>query len=361
MNNETIETSVLTANNETAPTTPTLASVARWLIILTTGFYLLRELSVILKPLLLAVLFAYIILPVHQQVKKRVPSRFVLVTMGVISLAILGLMGLWIQTSAQTLLNEFPALSSQARSMIKDLQGYTQERFPSLAKSIAEFSQSEQSTENLAREWLGKLAGLVADTFSVAVVVGLYLMFMLLEVGRFPARVRSAFSDMRAQQIMETIAGINQGIADYLRAKVYGSLALAVPIWMLMTVFGVRFALVWAVLNFFANFIPYLGSVAGYGLPTIYALLQFGFGWEIITIAILMLAIHLITAMVAEPAIIGKAVGVSPLVILIALAFWGYCWGLIGMFLAVPLTVIAKIICSHIPATMPIAKLVSDE
>jgi predicted PurR-regulated permease PerM len=48
-------------------------------------------------------------------------------------------------------------------------------------------------------------------------------------------------------------------------------------------------------------------------------------------------------------------------VILFALAFWGYCWGLTGMFLAVPLTVMVKIVCEHIPTTKPIARLVADE
>ena len=101
--------------------------------------------------------------------------------------------------------------------------------------------------------------------------------------------------------------------------------------------------------------------MAGYGLPTLFVLVTFGFGWEFITIAILLLAIHLTCASVVEPAIIGRAVGLSPVVILFALAFWGYCWGLTGMLLAVPLTVMLKIVCEHMDATRPVAKLVSDE
>jgi AI-2 transport protein TqsA len=62
-----------------------------------------------------------------------------------------------------------------------------------------------------------------------------------------------------------------------------------------------------------------------------------------------------------EPAVIGRAVGLSPVIILFALAFWGYCWGLTGMLLAVPLTVMLKIVCEHMDATRPLAKLVSDE
>lgn len=351
----------LPASEIKTPEVPSIAIVGWAMLILTCGLFLLRELGSILKPLLLAVLFAYVIIPFHQRIKQRVPSRFVVVTLASLTLlALAGIMALF-QSSARTLNEEFPLLSQQAKSLISQAEAFAEKRFPSATKYASELTQSEQSGEAFAREWLGKLAGLAAEAASVGIVVGLYLVFMLVEAGRFPQRVRSAFSLQKAGKILETIAGINQGIADYLRAKVYASFILAVPVFILLFVFGTRFALVWAVLNFFANFVPYLGSLMGYSLPTLYALLQFGFGWEFITIAILMLSIHLITSTFVEPAIIGKAVGVSPLAILIALSFWGYCWGLVGMFLAVPLTVILKITLSHIEATRPIAILVSDE
>ena len=134
-------------------------------------------------------------------------------------------------------------------------------------------------------------------------------MFLLLEAGRFPDRVRRAFAEPRAERIMETIAGINRGIADYLSAKVKASLILAVPVFVVLFVFGTPLALVWAVFTFFCNFVPYLGSVAGYGLPTLFVLVKFGFGWEWVTVAVLLLAIHLMSASVVEPAVIGRAVG----------------------------------------------------
>ncbi len=340
---------------------PTLAAVARWMVIVTAGFFLLRELGAILKPLLLAVLFAYIIIPIYHRVKKRVPGRLAIVAVAALSLLILAGLTALLQSSARTLYEEYPALSQQARAIINDARDYGVRQFPSTSRMVGELTQSDQGLDGVARDWIGRSASAAADAASQGVIVGFYLLFMLVEAGRFPRRVRAAFPDHRADRIMTTVTSINAGIADYLRAKVYASLVLAVPVFVLLTVFGTRFALVWAVVNFFANFIPYVGAVAGYSLPTLYALLQFGPGWEFVAIAAAMLAIHVSTATLVEPAIIGKAVGVSPLVILISLAFWGYCWGLTGMFLAVPLTVIAKITCAHIPATRPIAKLVSDE
>ena len=114
-------------------------------------------------------------------------------------------------------------------------------------------------------------------------------------------------------------------------------------------------------LVFFCNFIPYLGSVVGYSVPALFVLIQFGYGWEFLTIAIMHVGDSCRYRGNDRARVIGKAVGLSPLVILLALAFWGTLWGLTGMLLAVPLTVMLKIVAEHLDATRPVAKLVSDE
>jgi AI-2 transport protein TqsA len=338
---------------------PTLATSARWIVILVGSFYLLRELGPILKPLFLAVLLGYVILPFHLQVKKWVPGRLSLVASAILSLVMILLLTIGIQATVRTLSTEMPDLIDKTEKKIDDWQEEYRERHPDLWKAASGMAVSDG--ESSVREWTSWLVGVAANTVTTAAVVALYLMFLLLEAGRFPERVRRAFSEKRAERVMHTIAGINQGIAHYLTAKVKASLLLATPIFIVLFVFGTPFAMVWAVLVFFCNFVPYLGAVVGYSVPTLFVLIKFGFGWEFLTIAILMLAIHLITASVIEPGIIGKAVGLSPIVILFALAFWGSLWGLTGMLLAVPLTVMFKIVAEHLDATKPIAKLVAAE
>jgi AI-2 transport protein TqsA len=90
-----------------------------------------------------------------------------------------------------------------------------------------------------------------------------------------------------------------------------------------------------------------------------FAFLQYDVGWRPVAMAGVLLAVHVGSATVAEPMILGRAVGLSPLVILAALSVWGMLWGLPGMFLAVPLTVVVKIVCEHIEATRPVARLLS--
>jgi predicted PurR-regulated permease PerM len=80
-----------------------------------------------------------------------------------------------------------------------------------------------------------------------------------------------------------------------------------------------------------------------------------------IVFTLVLLSIHGVTANLIEPAMTGKALGLSPLIVLIGLAFWSLLWGFVGMVLAVPLTVIFKIILEHTPATRPLALMMSDD
>ena len=91
------------------------------------------------------------------------------------------------------------------------------------------------------------------------------------------------------------------------------------------------------------------------------AFLQLDLGWEPAAVAGLLLACHLASASVAEPLILGRAVGLSPLVILGSLAFWGLLWGIPGMFLAVPLTAVAVIVMGQFPPTRPVARLIGTD
>jgi AI-2 transport protein TqsA len=281
-----------------------LAATARVLVILAASWFLLRELGVILKPFLLAVILGYIIIPLHTQVKKRVPKGLSVVASAVLTILIVILFTWLIQTSVRTVATELPLVIEQRRADYTQMWMKFEDRYPTTAQSIQDFAQAEMVSGDgtAVRDFTTRMVGAAANTLSVALVVGLYLLFLLFEVGHFSERVHNAFPAARAKNILQTVETINQGISDYLTAKVKASLILAVPIFLILLVFNVKLALVWGLIAFFCNFIPYLGSVISYSLPTVFVFAQFGISWEPITIAILMLAVHLATASFVEPA-----------------------------------------------------------
>ena len=112
-----------------------------------------------------------------------------------------------------------------------------------------------------------------------------------------------------------------------------------------------------AILTFCLNFIPNIGSIIAVILPIPIILLQFGISFPFIAAIILLVAIQIAIGNILEPKLMGDSMGLHPVTILFFLAFWGYLWGITGMFLSVPITATLKIIFDKFEMTKPVAQL----
>ena len=111
---------------------------------------------------------------------------------------------------------------------------------------------------------------------------------------------------------------------------------------------------------FLLAYIPTIGSLLGVVFPALMALLQFGGGSEFLTIAVGLGAAQLVIGNVLEPRMMGKSLNLSSLVVIISLAVWGSIWGVTGMFLSVPITVLLMIVLAEF-VNRPIAILLSAD
>jgi AI-2 transport protein TqsA len=219
---------------------------------------------------------------------------------------------------------------------------------------------TESPTWELTRRLISQVASTLANFLLESLVVAFYMIFLLQEAGRFGDRIRSSFSREHATQIEVVTASINRAITDYLSVKVKSSLIVAVPTALTVYAFGITGAATWGVLAFFGNFLPYIGGLVATLLPITLAFLEFESVLYPTLFAVVLLGISGVTSNLIEPAMTGKALDLSPLVVMIGLAFWSLLWGLVGMCLAIPLTVVLKIILEHTPATRPIARLLGE-
>ena len=251
-----------------------LATVAGCLIIVALGWYLLKEFALLLRPLLLAVFLCYVIFPSHRWLTRRIPawaSIFVLVG---VSVGLLVLLALQVLGNATRLSEEMPQMIGRAQEIIHDMEGYYVAHLPPwLAREATDVGRGETESVDRLKPIVATLAGAAADTVGEAVLVGIYLIFLLLEAGRVPRRIQAAFGGGQSEQILAVVANINEAMARYLRVKVKASLVLAVPVTVVLWAFGVKSALMWGVLTFLLNFIPYLGSVVACAahLPGLFA------------------------------------------------------------------------------------------
>jgi AI-2 transport protein TqsA len=320
------------------------------------GWYLLLQLAPVLRPLLIAAFLAYVLMPYHSRLRNHVGTPASLVILAGSTAGALVLFALISYASLLELRDDIPSLQKRSVDLMAQLENSIAAHAPWAVPG--EHGQSTQARINERfTQFIGMVLSISANAVLEACVVALYLLFLLLEGSRLPDRIRKAYAPTRADEILQIAGQVNAAVISYLKAKVKSSLLLAVPIGLILWVLGVKFALLWMMLTFLCNFIPYIGTVVAYSLPVSFAFLWFGPTWEPFVVTGLLLAWHIASASVIEPMIIGNAVGVSPLVILGSLAFWGLLWGLPGMFLAVPLTVVAILVMDHFEQTRSIARL----
>jgi AI-2 transport protein TqsA len=192
------------------------------------------------------------------------------------------------------------------------------------------------------------------------VVVSLYAIFLLAELRSFEAKLANLSDDpKRVARIREVIRAINRRIGAYLALKTIISVLLGAVSWGIMTLFGLEFALLWAVLAGFLNFVPYIGSVLGVVLPVLMAVVQFGEFGVVLTLLLALTAAQFAIGNFLDPYLMGSSLNLSPFAILISLAIWSELWGIPGAFLAVPITAIVAIVLSEFRGTRPVAVLLS--
>jgi predicted PurR-regulated permease PerM len=193
-------------------------------------------------------------------------------------------------------------------------------------------------------------------------VVLIYLIFLIAERVSLPRRLGHAFGEARAKEIMAVVEAINHSVHDYIALKTFVCLLQALLSFAVLAAFGVEFAVMWAVLLFLFHYIPYIGSLLTVPLPIVLSFLQYAEEpWKPVVITLLLLLIQWVVDNIIEPRLTGHKLDLSPLIVLLSLAFWGWLWGVVGMILAVPLTVIGKIILENIRETRPLATLLSNK
>jgi predicted PurR-regulated permease PerM len=151
----------------------------------------------------------------------------------------------------------------------------------------------------------------------------------------------------RELKLQKTFKDITEQVQKYIVTKFFISLSMGILVGIILRLFNIEFFIIWATFAMLLNFIPNVGSVFAVIMPVLMALVQYeSFGYAAI-VALVLIVMQNIVGNIIEPKIFGDRLGLNPLIILLSLLIWGYVWGVVGMFLAVPLTAILKIILSN--------------
>lgn len=206
------------------------------------------------------------------------------------------------------------------------------------------------------------MAGQAGNLLVSVVLVILYVGFLFAERPWFNSKIARLFPDpARKANVDGILASITRSIHHYLLVKTAVSAVTGMAIYLLLSLLGVDFAETLALLSFVLNFIPNIGSIAATILPTLIALAQFESWYMVLVVLMSVGFIQFLIGNIIDPMLMGRALHLSSFAIILSLTFWGAIWGIIGMFLAVPIMVMVMIVCSHVPALRPVAILLSRD
>lgn len=192
------------------------------------------------------------------------------------------------------------------------------------------------------------------------VLIFLFLLFILLGRDNLILKLRSAFSPAISDSLTAMTSGIRVNTQKYIVIKTLVSLIVAGMVMLVALLFGLDFVIVWGILTFILNFIPNIGSIVASALPVLFGLVQFGNPMSAVWLGVVIVAAHFLIGNILEPAMMGRSIRLSPLLILFSLIFWGSIWGIVGMFLSVPLTAIIKIVFDNVKPLRPLGILMGE-
>jgi AI-2 transport protein TqsA len=204
-------------------------------------------------------------------------------------------------------------------------------------------------------------ASLVTTIAGSASLVFIYVLFLVLEQSTFDRKFERLFSSPeRAQEAFALRAEINRSIMHYFTIKTAVSVATGALTSLVLIAIGLPYAALFGFIAFLLNFIPTIGSLIGVIFPSLLAIVYYDTLGPFITIATGLGLIQFTVGNLVEPKLMGSNLNLSGLVIMLSLAFWGSLWGVVGMVLCVPLTVMIVIVCARFEASRPVAVLLSE-
>ncbi|MCO6466773.1 MAG: AI-2E family transporter [Bradyrhizobiaceae bacterium] len=312
----------------------------------------------ILIPMVMAMFLAILFKPIIDLCRKiHIPTFIGLfVVLGIAASAVWGvsaIVGIGVDEAVQrapVYAEKSQRIITNAQSMVTQIPGGTE-----VLERVAE-EINPQMGIRLASDWLGSAASVVGD----GVMMLLYLVFIILGSDKFGAKLDAAMKAAGTSQLGEIYEAVNQNVLRYLRTKTLFNLLNAGTVYGVLTWYGVDFAPVIAMLAFFFSYLPNIGSFITVFVSGIVTLVQFENLGSALLIVLILIVLGNLIGNVLEPKAMGQSLNLSPVVVLFALVFWGWAWGIVGMVLSVPITAICKVIMEQFPLTQPVAILMSN-
>ena len=328
---------------------------ARWglgVLVALAVAYTLFFASGLLLPVFLALLFAILLSPAAVQLRRlRVPEALAAILL--ISLVLAGIVfGLFaLSAPVENWIERVPELLPEINMKLRDIMASI-EQAQEVSQEIEDVASMDngQATTLVTGPGLAEKAVGGLTAFAITIFATVVLLYFLLANGRRTVgRMLVGITDPeRRDRWGMVIDQIQSEIAAYLLMVTVINVVLGLAVGVAMMALGMPNPILWGVLTVLANFLPYVGPLAMFVIIGVVSLVTFDSWMEI---SIPLLAIICLTALEGQfltPSILGRRLTLNPIAVFLSMLFWGWLWGMVGVFLAVPILVAIRFMSRHV-------------
>jgi predicted PurR-regulated permease PerM len=321
--------------------------------------YLMALLSALLVPLAMALLFALFFYPLQLQlIKWKIPKVLTIPIIILFSTIVFtSLISIVVMTGIEMAddMNYFSErLSYKFDGFFNWLESVTYQKFD--FTSLLEMARQHLNLQNITN-FIGSVVGSIGNFSGSFVIFMIYYIILLSGMTNYKKYITYVSGDKIDSKMLKNFEQIQQNLIFYIKYKSLLNFISTAIFTIILFSFGIKFALFWGVLNFFLNFIPNFGSLFALIFVGLMGLVQFDSLNTLVLLMGLLLLNNFIMGSIVEPKVMGNKLSLNTLTVIFGLFFWGYIWGIPGMFLAVPLLVITKVIFESFPGLAFVGRL----
>lgn len=325
-------------------------------------FYVLKVLSFIFIPLVLAIFIALLFMPlVRWFASKKAPKALSLVAVLLIisftifaGIKLVRLSGAEIAAGKTELYHKLDKKVGDYIVPIAKNLGIDTETENSAVKSIL----FDESVTGFLYNNFGATLDTVRKTLMAILMTAFFLVLLLAGSLNFKDIMRQTIFEDNIRTI-KTFMKIERSIARFIKVKFWVSLGTGIGFSVVCLIFDISFPLFWGLFAFIINFVQMVGSVISTVLASLFAMIELHAPGSIVGAILLFTGVQVVFGSVLEPVLMGKSFSINVVTVLVMLMFWGFLWGIAGLILAIPMTVLMKTIFEQFESTRVVARIMA--
>ncbi|ANH81114.1 AI-2E family transporter [Niabella ginsenosidivorans] len=330
--------------------------------IISLGYLLLIGRS-LLAPLFFSFLMALLLLPLAGFLEKKCRFKRSLSTFTAVILMLVVFAGIifFFSNEMRSFAEDWPRLKEQGLAAFHSTQEWIAARFHiDLRKQWSYINQGAEKLFSTSATILGTTLSTVSSTFIFLTFTILFTFFILNYRRVWFTFLISVFSEEHQERVEEIVDKVKSIIKKYIIGLLIEMLIVAVALIIILSMLGVKYAVLLGFMGGIFNVIPYLGIFTALLLSCLVTFATVGSG-KVLLVVIAFIVVHAIDSNVIMPLVVGSKVKLNPMIAFIGIIMGEMVWGISGMFLCIPFLAILKIIFDRVPGLHAWGMLMGEE